>query len=157
MRINSEGLQKTLREIPISSDNEISVYQGGELTERAMVEETSKILVAFPKMEPQMINLLRERFKANGFNDERLRDAVNYVIDNYRGYDKLPSIADFISYDKKVRIYTRSELLEKHKDAYYYGAKYDPIANEYELINYNGKPRYVRKEDFIKHKLKKWL
>lgn len=147
-KINSEEFQKTLQTTQTSSD-EISIYQGCGLSEKAIIEATEKILTAFPKMEPQMIKLLKERFKANGFNDERMLDAVNYVIDNYRGYDKLPSIADFISYDKKIKTYTGKELMEKYKDSYYYGASYDPIANEYELIDVNGEPKYVKKEEAV--------
>ncbi|MDH7604728.1 MAG: hypothetical protein QHH13_07510 [Melioribacter sp.] len=117
-----------------------------KISEKVLVEQIARLLVAFPKLEPQMLELLKERFKANNFCDQRIIDAVNYVIDNYTGYDKLPSIADFIRYDKKVKTYTYSELLAKHKDSYYYGAKYDPIANEYiylkEINRYIKKPYY---------------
>ncbi|MEM2139135.1 MAG: hypothetical protein QXM96_03200 [Candidatus Woesearchaeota archaeon] len=35
---------------------------------------------------------------------------------------------------KDNKTYTLQELQEKHKNSYYYGAKYDPIANEYTYI-----------------------
>ena len=114
-----------------------------KISEKVLIEQTAKILVAFPKLEPQMLELLKERFKANNFCDQRIIDSVNYVIDNYSGFDKLPSIADFIRYDKKVKTYTISELREKHKNDYYYGAKYDPIANEYTYLKQID--RYIKK------------
>lgn len=99
-----------------------------------------------------MLKLLKERFKANNFDDERVIDAVNYVIDNYSGWDKLPSIADFINYDKKIRIYTAHELMEQYKDYYHTGATYDPIANEYIAVDINSELRYIKKDDYEKYK-----
>lgn len=122
-----------------------------------VIKQTEKILVAFPKMEKQMVALLRERFKANGFNDERMTDAINYVIDNYSGFDKLPAIGDFVKYDKKVKTYTYQELMIKYKDFYYAGANNgDPINRDYERINVNGQMRMALKEDVVRYKLPLW-
>jgi hypothetical protein len=144
--------------IPILSDNgEISVYIEGGLTLDNVVKQTEKILVAFPKLEKQMINLLRERFKANGFTDQRMNDAINFVIDNYSGFDKLPAIGDFVKFDKKVKTYSYNELREKHKDAYYMGATYDPIAKEYGQIKVSTFLRYAKLEDIEKYHLPIWV
>jgi len=48
--------------------------------------------------------------QANNFTNKRAADAVNYVIDNYTGYDKIPAIADFIKYDKKIKYYKPHEI-----------------------------------------------
>lgn len=93
------------------TSNEISIYEG-ELTQREVIKQTEKILIAFPKLDQPFISLLRERFKANKFSDLRMIDAVDYVIDNYTGFDKLPAIADFIKFDKKVRVYDYEEMLK---------------------------------------------
>ena len=92
-----------------------------------------------------MVKLLRDRFKANGFCDKRMEDAVNYVIDNYTGFDKLPTIADFIRYDKKVKIYTHGEVTENN------------LWGTVEAIDVGlDKPRWAKKEDVEKYGIKKW-
>ena len=93
--------------------NEISLYDDG-LTPSCVDQELKKLTVAFPAIEPDFINVLSERLIANKFSDSRLQDAIRYLIDNFR-YKK-PSIADIISFDKKVKVYTYSEayrLIEK--------------------------------------------
>lgn len=56
--------------------------------------------------------VLRNRFVANGFSDQRVIDAIAYVIDNYK-YGKEPNIADFIQYDKQVEFFTYHQVLSK--------------------------------------------
>lgn len=143
-----------MQTIPTCND-EISIYQGGALTEKKVIEKTGEILVAFPKIEPQMISLLRKRFKANGFNDQRMNDAIDHVIDHYTGFDKLPAIADFISYDRKIKHYSYEDLMSKYKDSYYPGATSDPINDDYIRIKVQGhsKPRFVLKDDQVKYNL----
>ena len=51
--------------------------------------------------------LLCNRMKANGFTKQRMQDAVNYLVDNFR-YKQI-NIADVITYDKRVRLYTHQE------------------------------------------------
>jgi len=125
--------------------NEISIYQG-ELTKEVFVKETAKILQAFPKMPVQMFNLLKERFKDNKFTDARLKDSVNNVIDSYEGFDKIPNIANFISFDKKVKIYTHSQVTAGN------------LWQDVECIRVDGldKPRWILKEDFVKGSFEKW-
>ena len=132
----------------------MSIYQGGQLTQNAVVKETEKILVAFPKIEAQMVSLLRDRFKANGFNDAKMIDAVNFVIDNYKGWDKLPAIGDFVSYDKTIKVFLWTELLEKTKeDSPQTRAEY---LNNFIAIDFYGEQRFARKEDVERYNLKKW-
>jgi hypothetical protein len=126
---------------PIS--NEISVYQG-QLTKEAFVKETAKILQAFPKMPDATFALLKDRFKDNKFTDERLKDAINQVIDTYEGWDKIPNIANFIQYDKKIKIFTYKESIE-------YGQK-SLIAVDLQI----NEPRWIRIEEQIKYKIPLW-
>lgn len=51
--------------------------------------------------------LLCSRMKANGFTKQRMQDAVNYLVDNFR-YKQI-NIADVITYDRRVRLYTYQE------------------------------------------------
>ena len=152
---NLEGLQKESLTIKTSNEDSVSVYQGGQLTRDCVVNETQKILVAFPKIEPQMIDLLRERFKANVFNDDRIRDAVAFVIDNYTGFDKLPAIADFVRYDKRVKIWDYDSILRHTKD--YSPDERGAFWNTLEKIDVNGELRWAKKEDVKQFNLKKYI
>ena len=126
------------------TSNEISIYDG-ELTKECFKNETAKILQAFPKMPIEMFNILKDRFKANGFTDQRLRDAVGNVIDTYEGWDKLPNIANFILFDKKFKTYLHSESIELGQD--------NLVMVDVGL----DKPRWVLAEDQLKYKLKLWV
>ncbi len=75
---------------------------------------------------------------------------------HYSGFDKLPAIGDFVKFDKKVKVYTYRELMEKYKDCYYMGSTYDPIFTDYERIDFYGAERFARKEDVKKYSLQKW-
>lgn len=88
--------------------------------------------------------MLKDRFAENKFSDKRMIAAVNNVIDNYEGWDKIPNIANFISYDKKIKYFTWNEANE--------------IGHKYLVCVDLGfpKPRWVRTEDFETYKLKKW-
>ena len=97
-----------------------------------------------------MLKLLRERFKENGFTDKRMEDSVNHVIDNYTGFDKLPSIGDFIKFDKKVEVLTELELSEKANKM---GVG---IRNDYTCTDIDGKPYHVKNKDFTDYGFKKW-
>lgn len=69
---------------------------------------TMRIQKAFPKMTPEFFSLLAERVIENGFTEQRLKDAVNHVIDNFQ-YKEL-NISDIIRFDKKIKLYTYSEV-----------------------------------------------
>jgi len=92
----------------VNSKNEISAYKD-ELTLVGIKTNCAKILAAFSGVEQSFTILLTESLKRNKFTDERLTDAVNFVIDNCK-YPK-PSISDFIQFDKKVKLYTHNEVI----------------------------------------------
>ena len=56
---------------------------------------------------PQFFNVLAERLIANGFTDQRLTDAVNNLIDNFK-FKEL-NIADIVKFDKKMKLYNYKE------------------------------------------------
>lgn len=123
--------------------NEISVYKG-QLTKRALVEQTKRILNIFPKFPQGMLEELKNAFADNNFTDERMKHAVDFVRDTYTGWNRLPNIADFIQYDKKIKTYTYKESLE-------YGQKY-LVAVDTGI----GQPRWIKKEDQEIYKIKLW-
>ncbi len=78
-----------------------------------MIQATDMILVIYPKLNDRLfLKKLRQRFREHGFSDKRVMASVNHVIDNYQGWNKDPNIADFIQYDKKVKLYTHDEAIE---------------------------------------------
>lgn len=90
-----------------TQSNEISLYEGGILTDRSIAINLKKLKEAFPRMQPAFFNLLSERVIANGFSDKRLTDAVNNVIDNFE-FKEL-NVSDIIKFDRKVKMYTYTE------------------------------------------------
>lgn len=85
----------------------ISLYKGAPAEPSDIAVAVKRLQTAFPKMETGFFNLLAERLIDHGFTAERLRDAVNNVVDTFR-YKEL-SIADVLGYDKRARLYTYNE------------------------------------------------
>ena len=91
----------------IQSDNgtlELSLYPIGEPTETTLNRAIDRLKVAFPYQNSQFFELLKERVIFHKFSDERLRDAIDNIIDNYT-YKTL-TIANIISYNKTIPLYT---------------------------------------------------
>ena len=131
------------KSLMIQDTSEISVYTD-KLTKAEAVIQEARIKKAFPKMFEGQVSLLMEMFPENNFTDNRMRDAVNHVICTYEGWDKLPNIANFIQYDKKIKIYTYKEVCEIG----FVGMKAVDIGMD--------SPRWVKEEDAEKYKLKIW-
>lgn len=94
--------------IPLSP-TEISLYRG-TLTPKFVIQTVGKIKKAFPALPIGFYEVFDDRIQEHGFNDDRLRDAVNNVIDTCPY--PTPTIANFISFDKKFKIYTYNEFLK---------------------------------------------
>jgi hypothetical protein len=69
-----------------------------------IIESIKTIKKAFPALPLSFYDVLTDRLRAAGFSDQRLFDAVSYVIDSC--IYPMPTIAQFISFDKKIKIYT---------------------------------------------------
>ena len=123
----------------------ISIYNG-KLSKEGIKKNCLKILAAFEKTDAMFTDLLTESLKRNGFTDERFTDAVNYVIDHCR-YPK-PSIADFVSYDKKIKVYRYDEMVENSFDFLRF--------KKVRLTEEQSKPLYVRLEDFETNNFEKY-
>ena len=103
--LQTESLQKYS-----PSTSEISVYSD-TLTNEGLVTGLAKLRKAFPQATPSFFDILSERVKENSFTDNRLRDAVNNLIDNYKY--PVPTIADVVGYDKRVKFYTYQDVCDK--------------------------------------------
>ena len=118
-------------------NGEISLYTG-ELTTKVIIESVAKIKKAFPTLPIGFYDVFTDRLKANGFNDARLRDAVAYVIDNC--IYPTPTIAQFISFDKRIKTYTYSEYCDLCNKGD--GKNYEPMT-----LPGNSKPVWVHVND----------
>ena len=101
-------------------------------------------------MPLETFDILKDRFKANGFSDERLKASIDNVIDNYEGWDKLPNIANFIQFDKKVKLYTYTEFLHATKEL-------SPDLtrqwqHDHVYVKVNGNQVFVSKSDYDNYK-----
>ena len=108
MQVSCTNTSKT--EIIRSDDHcQVSVYhKGGKATQEQLTRNIAKLEMAFPKMQSDFFKILLDRIDANSFSNKRLENAVNYVIDRFQ-YKEL-NVADIISWDKKINIYTHQQI-----------------------------------------------
>lgn len=91
-------------------ENEISIYKG-TITTPCVIKNIARIKAAFPMLPKEFYKTFSERIIDNDFNDDRLRDAVNHVIDTC--VYPTPTIAQFISFDRKFKVFSYEEMLKK--------------------------------------------
>ena len=88
---------------------QVSIYhKGKKATQEQLTRNIAKLEMAFPKMQGEFFKILLDRLDANNFSNKRLENAVNYVIDKFQ-YKEL-NVADVISWDRKINIYTYSQI-----------------------------------------------
>jgi hypothetical protein len=131
MQNSQELLQNTLQPT-IQKDNSLSIYRG-ELSTMTVINEMKRLKYAFPQLPQGFYDILSDRIKANGFSDDRLKDAINNIIDNC--IYPVPSIANIISFDKRVKLYTYTEILDLVNQ---FGAS---VWNSYKAIETGSKRR----------------
>lgn len=114
----------------------LSLYNDPLATDADLKEAVQRLSAAFPMPKTDAPNaamffaLLVERLRDNKFTGNRLRDAVNHIIDNCR-YKQI-SIADIVQFDKAARLYTYAEyakapLSEKDDFSFMYDADLNPV------------------------------
>jgi hypothetical protein len=108
----SQILLKTHLE-PLKDENGncyLSLYSG-ELSQPVIAENMAKIKAAFPGLPVGFYAILAERLKEKNFCNDRLKDAVNHVIETCI-YPQ-PTIANFLSFDKRKKLFTYDDMLKK--------------------------------------------
>ena len=93
----------------IIASNSISLYQDPFSIPVAM-EQFKKLKQAFPQLPAGFYDVLLDRIKDNGFTDQRLKDAINHLIDNFTY--PVPSVANIVGFDKRVKLLTYGQLIE---------------------------------------------
>lgn len=69
-----------------------------------------KLKKAFPQLPSGFYEILSDRLEENNFTDNRLKDAINNMIDNFTY--PIPTVANIISFDKRVKIYSYLDIIE---------------------------------------------
>ena len=116
--------------------SEISFYRGEIATKQEVFSELKKLKAAFQDVNDDFIIVLIDRLTANGFTKKRVQDAIGKIIDTCV-YPK-PRVADIISFDKRVKTYSYSEVATKC-------SQFKPAFESYERVEIDGKWRYIEK------------
>jgi len=141
----SQGLSLN-NSVLTKQDNELSLYTG-VLSTQVVIKNIAKIKRAFPALPEGFYEVFSERIKANGFTDQRLMDAVTHVIDTC--VYPTPTIAQFISFDKTVKVFKYTEIIKMIEDG-------DPNAfDRYKRIEMDGLPEavWIHVNDIAKYNL----
>jgi hypothetical protein len=92
----------------------------------------------------RLINKFGEEKALHIMKEAKLRNFKNFInLEN--SLDKSGNFIERLPLNKEPKTYTLRELKEKHKNDYYQGAKYDPIAKEYLFVN--SLQKYVKREE----------
>lgn len=115
--------------------NDVSLYLGEPADKATVMQEVKKLIAAFPEVTSDFIILLVDRLTENNFTEQRVKDAINNVID--KNPYKRPAIADIISFDRKIKTYTYNEMVAKCSAQY--------TMENFEGIMVNGRKRWFEK------------
>jgi hypothetical protein len=161
-KMNSKGLKKrdahqaslqklsenTLQLIKKDGCFEMSIYND-ELTTKNIIKGTGKLKKSFPALTKEFFDVFADRIKDNKFTDNRLNDSINHVIDNC--IYPTPSIAQFISFDKRIKLYTYHDIVKMQDQTQHAFKSYRPVK-----INGVNKPMYASINDIVQYNLEKW-
>ena len=131
-----ELFRQSLKQKELDNTSEISIYSGPVANESEIESEVNKLVAAFPDVKNDFLIVLVERMIDKNFTKERVKEAINHVIDT-NPY-KRPSIADIISFDRKIKLYTYSEIQAKCYPGY-------SAFDQFEKIEIEGRKRYIEK------------
>ena len=121
-------------------ENSVSLYRGEPASVNEILTSMNRLAASFPRMGNDFFNILAERIRANNFTSSRLRDAVNYLIDNF-SYKEL-NVADIIRFDKKVKLYT-------YRDVCNLVSKGEASMSDFVVREVNGCCYRVKKSDLL--------
>lgn len=94
--------------LPVRTTDEISVYKPGKPSEDTLRWAAKTLVSCYPDTKTDVIRIICERLKAKDWTDERIKDAVHNLIDTHPYRSISP--ADVISFDKRIKLYTYSEV-----------------------------------------------
>lgn len=80
-----------------------------------------------------MVLIMMQRIAEKKMTAQQITDAVNNLIDNFKY--QVPTIADVVSFDRKVKLYTHQEIVDLIPKGYEFSM--------FEKITINGQVRWV--------------
>lgn len=113
----------------------MSLYIDKPADKITMMQEVKKLIAAFPEMTSDFIILLVDRLTENNFTEQRVKDAINNIIDT-NPY-KRPAIADIISFDRKVKTYSYNEMVAMCNQY--------RTSEDFKIVELGGKKRWIEK------------
>lgn len=128
--------RQSLQKKEWDNTSEISIYSGGVASQSEIKSEVKKLVAAFPDVKNDFLIVLVERMIDKKFTKERVKEAINHVIDT-NPYQR-PSIADIISFDRKIKVYTYAEISARCYPGY-------SAFDHFEKIEIEGRKRYIEK------------
>jgi predicted transposase/invertase (TIGR01784 family) len=141
LRSKNPMIEKAIDELEYLSQDE-KTRQMYEEQLKAEFDYNSGIYAAFRdgKLEGELTKALETalRMREKGFSDQRMIDAINNVIDSCQY--PTPTMANFLSFDKRVKIYTYNEVCDKV-------TKQEATFEDFEIIKISGEPYRIRKSD----------
>lgn len=130
---------------PTLNNESVSIYKDS-LTQEHLTKEIVRLKKSFPQLPIEFYDILLDRLKANGFTNQRLTDAMNNLIDHFTY--PMPTIANIISFDKRVKLYNYYEIIEM---VIQNGIK---VWDNFKPVKSNSKQRlYAEMKDIIQYKL----
>ncbi len=124
--------------------NEASLYSGDIVSDGTILNGCKAIKQSFPSLTAEFYVDLSETVKRERFTDARFRDAVDHIIKTC--VFSVPNIADFVSYDKKVKVYDYEGYLKQCNEGL--GKNLVPMK-----LGNPPKPVWVHISDIEEHKL----
>ena len=85
----------------------LSIYKASPATMEQIKPVVALIGTTFPTFSQAKLSVLAQAVYDNMFTVERLKDAVAHVINTFTYRE--PQVADIVSYDKCLKLYTYSE------------------------------------------------
>jgi hypothetical protein len=120
----------------------ISLYSDELVSPISLAIGIKQLQIAFPKMDKDFFDLLASRIISNDFSEKRLKDAVNYVLDNFQ-YKEL-NISDIVKFDRRVKLLTYGEVCKMWMNG---------VPNtDFEIRDIDGTKYWVRKVDLLNAK-----
>lgn len=94
-----------------SGERWITAYTGPVMSPKDVLYLSDRITAAFPAMSGEQVKILLGEMMDQGWTAERATDAVDRVIRTCEF--PAPTLARFLSHDKKKRLYTYAEMTKE--------------------------------------------
>ena len=132
----------TIKATPDRTGYALSMYDDKKADATAIASLTLKLSAAYPAAyeNPMFASVLTDAIIRNGMTEKQLEDAVNHLIDTcpYKTF----SIADIVSYDKRVPLMDYGEYCRRIGEGINRG-------DDFENVKLDGKCYWVLKADII--------